>query len=268
MKALVKWFYDLGESNLHPEAFNVVKYSVKQPTILDQLEKWVDFETRNRELDMLGIDPAKEGAFQNIIYSKTQLDQHLKVLGKKLFADGTLASKRLYCAILVASATGARRSELTRIRRQDLILDDYMPMVILTKMKGRKNKPYLRQKMPLPLFVVSYLREFLNELPDDQQSLFCANDEHLTPDGFDEHVVRNKARYLTDNIKEGFEDTIWEHAAGWHIYRHTLASQLLMAGYNQTEVMSLIGWCSDEIAQKYQHATHEHKASMIKTIFA
>ena len=268
LKTVVKWFHDMGEPNLHPEAFNAINFTVKNTSVLDQLDKWVDFEARIRELKMLGIDPSTEGAFSEIFYSKTQLDQHLKALDKKLFDDGTLASKRLYCSILVASATGARRSELTRIRRQDLILDEVMPMLTLTKMKGRKDKPYLRQKMPLPLFVVTTLRGLLRVLPDSQQSLFCANDEHLTSDGFDEDIVRIKARYLTERIKEGLDQTKWQYAAGWHIYRHTLASQLLMTGYSQNEVMNLIGWCSEEMARKYQHTTHEHKAAMINGIFA
>ena len=268
LKSVVKWFYGLGEPNLHPEAFNVVTVSVKQASILDQLEKWVDFETRQLELKKFGIDLTIEGAFSNIFYSKAQLDEHRETFEQKLYIDGTPAAIRLYCSILIACATGARRSELTRIRRQDLSLDDELPMLTLTKMKGRKNNPYLRQKMPLPPFVLPYLKKLLKILPVGQHSLFNANDEHLTADGFNEDTVRGKASYLTEKINEALKDTKWEHAAGWHIYRHTLASQLLMAGYSQTEVMNLIGWCSEEMARKYQHTTHAHKAAMVNGIFA
>jgi integrase len=267
-KRVVKWFHALGEPNLRPDAFDTATLPVKEASILDQLQKWADFDTRLEDIARLGIDPVSEGAFAEIIYTKEQLNEHIDALKQKLFIDGSPSDIRLYGAVVFCRATGCRRSELPRVRRQDLVLDETEPMVTLTKMKGRGHQPYLRQKMPLPRTIVSDLGRLLRVLPDGQQSLFVSDDAHLTANGFDESKVQAKASYLTDQIRTALMGTTWEHASGWHIYRHTLASRLLIEGYSQTEVKETIGWCSDEMVKRYQHLTHERKSAIINQIFA
>ena len=72
-----------------------------------------------------------------------QIAEQLRVLEQKLFVDGSIPSIRFYCAVQFCSATGARRKELVRVRKQDLILNDTEPYVTLTKLKGRGNAAWL-----------------------------------------------------------------------------------------------------------------------------
>ena len=128
--------------------------------------------------------------------------------------------------------------------------------------------PQLRQKMPLPRHVVPALGRLLRLLPNTQQSVFAADDDHLTADGFDESEVRSKADYLTDQIRTVLKGTKWAHAAGWHIYRHSLASMMLAAGRSETEIEKMIGWKSPKIAKRSQHLSHQRKSDIINAIFA
>ena len=120
----------------------------------------------------------------------------------------------------------------------------------------------------LPRSIVPTLARLLRVLPDGQQGLFVSDDTHLTANGFDESKVQAKASYLTDHLRKALIGTTWEHASDWHIYRHTLASRLLVEGHSQTVVKETIGWCSDEMAKRYQHLTHERKSAIINQIFA
>ena len=150
------------------------------------------------------------------------------------------------------AATGASRKEPVRVRRQDLILNDTEPFVTLTKLKGRGNAAWLRPKRQFPRRVVPALSRLFRLLASGQQSVFAADDDYLTANGFDESEVRSKAGYLTDQIRTALRGTEWKHAAGWRIYRHSLASMMLAAGRSETESEKRIGWKSPEIATRYQ----------------
>ena len=105
-------------------------------------------------------------------------------------------------------------------------------------------------------------------LASGQQSVFAADDDYLTANGFDESEVRSKAGYLTAQIRTVLKGTKWAHAAGWHIYRHSLASMMLADGRSETEIEKMIGWKSPEIAKRYQHLSHQRKSDIINAIFA
>jgi len=270
LKSVVKWFHSHGVPNLRPEAFGSVSIGVKTATSLDKLNKYDDFDNRCIQLQKLGIEFDREGAFKNIILDKKQFMQHIEDLKQKLFVDGSVVSIRVFCAVLVAVATGARRAELCRLCRSDFDLDADIPTLQITKLKGRGTDPYLRQISALPITHVPYLRKLFRILPANQKSVFCSDDSHIVGDSFDESVetgVPEKANYLTNLLKKSLATTRWEHSASWHLYRHTLASHLLMEGYSQNEVENQIGWCSSEMAKRYQHSTVAHRSTIINTIF-
>ena len=267
LKRVFKRHRGLGEPNIKLEIFDPVSLPVETEKRTSHLTEWVDIEKRREELSRYGIPDDDENAYAKVIYTKDQLDDQLRHLEQNLYVDGSLKSTRLYVAVLFACATGCRRSELTRVRRCDLLLDSDPPTATITKMKGRDKKPFLRQKMALPNSILPPLNRLCRLMPADQESLFCANDEHWNGQEWIQAEIRGKADYLTQQIKDALANTKWEHAAGWHIYRHTLASKLLIAGYSQTEVKELVGWCTDEMAQRYQHLTHTRKAQIINSVF-
>ncbi|MBB3204246.1 integrase [Rhodopirellula rubra] len=266
LKRVMRHFQSLGEPGMNDRVFDAITYGVAAPDELSHLTPWTDFERRLGELERLGIDPATEGAFKRMILTESQLKEQLGYLESKLFQDGTLASTRLYATIYFCCVTGARRSELTRVRRRDLLLDSDLPLVTLLKRKGRKDKDLLMQKAVLPTKLVPVLQRLLKLLPDAQESLFTSDDKHLAGGGFSERVERSKANYLSKHLIAALKGSKWENTAGWHLYRHTFASRLLANGYSKTDVMELIGWCSDSMAQRYQHQTFDRKAAIVNSL--
>ena len=91
------------------EVFQGVSYTNKQLTNLDKLTPYVDFDKRRSELKTLGIPEINEGAYRKIIYTKYQLAKHLEYLEKKLWQDGSFASRRLFATVRFCAFTGARR---------------------------------------------------------------------------------------------------------------------------------------------------------------
>lgn len=266
LKRVVRHFQSLGEPGLNDRVFDAITYGVSEPDRLGHLTAWTDFDRRIEELDRLGIDPSEEGAFKRIILTESQLKEQLNYLETRLYNDGTLASTRLYATVYLCCFTGARRSELPRVRRRDLLLDAKLPIVTLLKRKGRKDQDLLMQKAVLPTKLVPVLERLLKLLPADQECLFTSDDKHLTPSGFEEKAERSKANYLSKHLIAELKGSKWEHSAGWHLYRHTFASRLLAKGYSKLDVKELIGWCSDEMAQRYQHQLFDRKSVIINSL--
>ena len=139
-------------------------------------------------------------------------------------------------------------------------------MVTLLKRKGRKEKDLLTQKAVLPHKLTPILERLLRVLPESQECIFTADDEHLTENGFCQEAERAKANYLSKQLNASLKASKWEHSAGWHLYRHTFASRLLAAGYSKTDIKELIGWFSDDMAQHYQHQTFERKSAIVNSL--
>lgn len=266
LKRVVRHFQSLGEPELNDRVFDAITYGVAEPDQLSNLTPWTDFARRVAELERLGIDATTEGAFRQIILTESQLREQLNHLETTLYNDGTVSTIRLYATVYFCCVTGARRSELARVRKRDLLLSDDLPMVTLLKRKGRKEKDLLLQKAVLSNKIVPILERLLRLLPENQECLFTADDKHLTANGFSEDLERAKANYLSKHLNAALRDTKWEHASGWHLYRHTFASRLLANGYSRTDVKELIGWCSDSMAQRYQHQTFDRKAAIINSL--
>lgn len=266
LKRVVRHFQSLGEIGANDRVFDALSYGISGSDVLDGLTPWDDFEGRLDDLKRLGIAETTEGAFNEIILTSSQQQEQLAYLQTKLYNDGTVATIRLFACIYFCCCTGARRSELTRVRRQDLRLDDTLPTVTILKRKGRGSKNLLRQKTVLNAKLVPVLRRLLALLPSDQQCIFTADDTHFSGGDFDQEQERSKADYLGKQLIQALAGSKWEHSAGWHIYRHTLASLMLSAGYSKTEVKEVIGWCSDEMALRYQHLRTDRKAAIINDL--
>jgi integrase len=269
LKRCLKYLASTGAiEQLNLSMFDALDFGVEELKETSKLTPFCDIETRLQELEKYEISHSEEQAFSTVIYSSKQLKELLDYLEAKLFQDGTVSSTRIFAAIYLACVTGCRRSELTRIQRSDLLLESDLPQVAITKLKGRGDLAMLRQKIVLPSVVVPILKRLLRILPADQKHVFCADDDHHLPSGgWCEKESRLKAEYLSDQLATALASSRWSRIARWHVFRHTLASQLLQQGYSQQEVKETIGWCSDEMAQRYQHLLQERKSQIINSVF-
>jgi len=265
-RAAVKWNNSQGFCDFNLQKFDAVSYAVEKQNLLDRLEKWCYFTQRERELVEFNIPFEAEGSFREVIYSKQELMEHLEFLKIKLWNDGSVQSRRLFAAIYFCSVTGARRSELTRVRVSDVRLEDLQ--VTIWRRKGRKDKDLVGHRVSITQDLVPYLSGVIHQLPEGQTSIFCSDDAHIDGEAFNEQLEQSKAEYLHKQLTEALKGSRYSRAVSWHLYRHTLASMLLAEGYGQNVVKETIGWCSDEMAQRYSHLAQEKRQQLIEDVFS
>ncbi|MDG2469922.1 MAG: tyrosine-type recombinase/integrase, partial [Pirellulaceae bacterium] len=222
-----------------------------------------DFEGRRAQLEGLGIKEDESGAFRKIIYSKEQLVEQREYLKKTLWQDGSFASRRLFAAILFCMATGARRSEIVRMRRCDFNLVSATPTAIKRLRKARGNLYLKEQEVDLHSDLIPYLEMVMRQMPKDQQAVFVSNDIHLNGEEVDEAKEDWKCGQLGEDFKEALAGSKWQYQTGWHTYRHTLASKMIEDGKDRQEIKSFIGWCSDEMYENYTHLLKRKKRQVV-----
>jgi integrase len=169
----------------------------------------------------------------------------------------------LYPMFCFVAHIGARRSEVMRCRIGDLDLEG--KTVVLHEKKRAKNKRTMR-RVPLSDFLCGVLRTWLAEHPGGQY-LFCHQLQ----------VVRSKSRRTetaalsrneaNDHFKRTVEGSKWAKLRGWHVFRHSFASNCAAGGVDQRLIDAWLGHTTEEMRRRYRHLFPDQQREAIQSVF-
>jgi integrase len=148
----------------------------------------------------------------------------------------------LYPMVCCAAYTGARRSELCRSRIADWRFDD--KTVKVRQKKRDKEKTFSYRDVPIHPTLAEVSREWFSRHPGGQLA-FCRDDR--------ETVTWDTATW---HLKEALKGSRWSVVRGWHVLRHSFASNLAAANKDQRKIDRWMGH-STEIRWRYQHLRPE-----------
>ena len=157
---------------------------------------------------------------------------------------GTWFGRRDHAFILMAVQTGLRVSEITGVRREDLVLEAGAHVCVLGK--GRKERC-----TPLAKPTVAVLKAWLREPSKGDGHLLFPNlkGEHLSVHGVKYMLNKHAATAARQcpSLK-GKRVTV-------HVLRHTMALEMLQAGVDRAVIALWLGHESVETTQIYLEAT-------------
>jgi len=190
-------------------------------------------------------------------------------LDRKIVADFLVFVKEnatqpfLYPMVVFAAHTGARRSELLRVKVSDVDFDG--EFVTLHEMKRSTAKRTTR-RVPLSPFLIGVLKEWLEQHPGGS-FLFCQQT----------HVEKSKKKRMTptqitrDEAHDHFQRTIgeskWNVLRGWHILRHSFISNCAAAGCDQRLIDEWVSHQTEEQRRRYRHLFPEQQSKAIRSVF-
>lgn len=197
----------------------------------------------------------------------------------------------IYPLACLAAHTGARRSELIRIRVADV---DFEGGAVTIREKKRVKGKRSTRRAPLTPRLVEALREWLAIHPGGP-FLFCQAGEvarsrkrsrttgHQSQKGrattLGGRRATVKARQdapgpgpLTvnechDHFKRTLAGSRWGVVKGLHTLRHSVASCLAAAGVDQRIIDDMLGHVSPEMQRRYRHLTPELKSKAVAAVF-
>jgi integrase len=205
-----------------------------------------------------GVTPAEERDLWDCLFLTlpeiAELLQFVKVAARHPF---------IYPMFCFAAHTGARRSEMLRARVGDVDLE--AATVCIHERKRSKGKRTSR-RVALTPFLAGVLKEWLAVHPGGQH-LFCHELE----------VCRSKTKRVEygpltrDEAGDHFKRTLaggkWEKLRGWHVFRHSFASNCAAKGTDQRIIDQWTGHQTEEMRRRYRHLFPHQQQTAIRLVF-
>lgn len=159
----------------------------------------------------------------------------------------------VYPMFVLVAHTGMRRSELLRAEKSDF---DFEGRTISVREKKRSRKHALSfRRVPMSELVGLVFKRFFVEQPDSNFALCRSGEAQLSIDTADYH------------FEAAIKESAWEPIRGFHVFRHSFASNAAAEGIDQRMVDEWMGHQTEEMRQRYRHLTPEHQQAAIDTIF-
>ncbi len=196
----------------------------------------------------------------------------------------------VYPMVCFAAHTGARRSELLRVEIADI---DFEGKAVLVNEKKRARGKRTTRRVPLSPFLVGVLKDWLAVHPGGPY-LFCntalverSKKRSRTTGHKGDKTRASTVKGRTEGVKErnlpGFgpitEDEAhdhlrrslrgsrWEVVKGWHVARHSFASNCAAKGIDQRLIDRWLGHTTDEMRRRYQHLLPNQEQKAIGAVF-
>jgi site-specific recombinase XerD len=270
-------FLKYARDKLHKPPSALTFKEVDAPLVvafLDHLEKDQGVSVRSRNLRLTAIHSFFRYAAFELPDHSAQIQRVLAIPSKRFMralvrfltsteVDALLAApdrstwfgRRDHAFILMAAQTGLRLSEITGVKREDLVLGLGAHLRVLGK--GRKER-----RTPLAKPTVTVLRAWLREPPKGVGGLLFPNarGERLSVHGVQYLLSKHaaKAARACPSLKT--------KRVTVHLLRHTMALELLQAGVDRAVIALWLGHESVETTQIYLEATLAMKEQALAKI--
>jgi integrase len=156
----------------------------------------------------------------------------------------------------IAAYTGARRSEIIRSEVGDFHLDE--GYVLIREKKRRTDARISYRDVALHPRLKEIMAEWLNQHPGGRYTI-------SVPPG----MIRSKSKAETpqpltlSQARSHFEQTLdnskWKVVRGFHVLRHSFASNLARKGVHQSIIDRWLGHQTEEMTRRYRHLYPEEK---------
>ena len=166
----------------------------------------------------------------------------------------------LYPMVCLAAHTGARRSELLRLRVDDV---DFASGTLMVHEKKRARGRRTSRRVPLSAFALGMLKEWLAIHPGGQH-LFC---RVISREARREKPIPVTCNEAHDHFKAVLADSKWAVMRGWHVLRHSFASNCAAAGIDQRIIDEWMGHQTEDMVRRYRHLFPDQQRKAINLVF-
>jgi integrase len=159
--------------------------------------------------------------------------------------------------------TGARRSEILRSEITDF--DFASATVLLREKKKSRKKAITFRRVPMTALLRTVMKQWFGDRPSGALTF----PQSVLPNST-EAAARNAA-ITGDQAAHHFETTLagskWAKVRGFHVFRHSFASNCAAAGVDQRIIDEWMGHQTDEMRRRYRHLFPEQQRAAIESVF-
>ncbi len=161
----------------------------------------------------------------------------------------------LYPMFVFAAHTGARRSEMIRSEADDWDFEHFV--VHIREKKRDKDVEFTFRPVAMSPTLAQVMQEWLQAHPAGMYTLRSDAGDQIT----------------TNMAAKGFRDVVegskWEVLHGWHLFRHSLASNMACKGIDQRIIDATLGHQTEEMRRRgYRHLFPSQQRAVMASIFS
>jgi integrase len=149
--------------------------------------------------------------------------------------------------------TGARRSEMLRSRVDDFNLQEGFVRIREKKRDRTKSITFRQVNLSPPLLQV--MTEWLSQHPGGQFTFCQSADKPLT------------WQTATKTFRRVLSGSKWAKVRGFHVFRHSFASNLAAASVDQRIIDEWMGHQTDAMRKRYRHLLPDQRRKAIEAVF-
>jgi integrase len=164
----------------------------------------------------------------------------------------------IFPMFVFAAHTGARRSELLRSRVEDL---DFDARVVTVREKKRVKGRRTFRRVPMSPLFVRVMSAWLAEHPGGPYTL-CQADR--AQDAAPRPLTVDEAN---DHFHRALGGSRWTVIRGFHVFRHSFASNCAARGVDQRLINAWLGHQTTEMVERYRHLIPSQAASALEQVF-
>lgn len=209
-------------------------------------QTWAEIE-RTVSRDGLTGDRAKE-QWDSLFLDVQQIGELLEFV-----RNAPRKSAIIYPVIVFAAHTGARKSEIIRSRIEDLKFDDRE--IVLRERKREQGRITFR-RVPMSDLLATALMDYLRTAHPGGGMTVCHQSD-----------VPVEANSLYETWDWFFKGTKWSVLRGYHVLRHSFASNLARAGTDQRVIDELMGHTTEAMRKRYRHLFPEQRHDAVRKLF-
>jgi integrase len=159
----------------------------------------------------------------------------------------------IYPMFAFAAYTGARRGEMVRSDRDDWDFEG--GIVALRERKADRSKTFTLRNVSIHPKLDQIMREWFDNHPGGQWTIA------------DEDGVPLGGCKSTKHFRATVEGSKWEVLRGWHVFRHSLASNMASAGTDQRIINAILGHHTEEMERRYRHLLPSKQEHALSALF-
>jgi len=163
----------------------------------------------------------------------------------------------IYPMMVFVAHTSARRSEMVRSLIEDI--DFRSRTVVLREKKKNRTKAMTYRRVDMSPLLYRVMQEWLQNHPGGQQT-FCQRKE------FGE-VSPLTAWQANHHLKKTMAASDWKFITGFHVFRHSFASNLAAAEVDQRVIDEFMGHQTEEMRRRYRHLFPAQRRAAIESVF-
>jgi len=199
-----------------------------------------------------GLTGAEESRLWGAIYLETtEIGQVLEHVRK------TAHHPFIYPMMVFVAHTSARRSEIVRSLIEDI--DFRSKTILLREKKKSRTKAMTYRRVDMSPLLYQVMQEWVNSHPGGQHT-FCQlrGFRRVTP------ITVWQAQH---HLQQTMKNSGWQFITGFHVFRHSFASNLAATGVDQRIIDEFMGHQTEEMRRRYRHLFPAQRRAAIESVF-